>query len=1446
MIDKIINVSILNKPIIGLFLIGLIVWGSYSMTQISIDAVPDITNNQVQVITLAPTLAAQEAERFITAPIELAIANIPDVIEIRSISRFGISVITIVFKDEVDIYKARQLVGERLKEAENLIPEGLGTPELAPVSSGLGEIYHYIIRTKPGYENKYSPMDLRTIQDWIVKRQLSGTPGLAEVSGWGGYLKQYEIAIDPETLNSMHVSFAEIFQALEKNNENTGGAYIEKGNNAYFIRSAGLVSSLDDIEKIVIKNVNGIPLLIRDVAKVQYGSAIRYGAVTRNGKGEVVAGIALMLKGANSSEVIKNVKERIENIQKTLPDGVVIEPFIDRTKLVDKAIGTVATNLIEGGLIVVFILVLLIGNIRAGLIVASVIPLSMLFAFGMMNVFGVSGNLMSLGAIDFGLIVDGAVIIVENILHRVSVSLHFYKGTKTLSQDQMDKEVGESAKRMMSSASFGQIIILIVYLPILTLVGIEGKMFRPMAETVSFAILGAFLLSLTYVPMISSLFLSKTTEHKKNISDKIMDFFHRWYEPSLKSALRKKKTVVVLAFLMFAGSLFVFTRLGGEFMPTLEEGDFVAETALMQGSSLSQTIQTVTQAENILKNKFPEIEQVVTRIGSSEIPTDPMPLERSDMMIVLKDKDQWTSARSREELQEQMEEVLSVIPGVVFEMSQPIQMRFNELMTGIRQDVAVKIYGEDLDVLAEEAGEVAKLIASIEGVETPIVEKISGLPQITVMYHRDKIAQYGLTISDVNKIIKTAFAGEVAGVVFEGEKRFDMVVRLDKDFRQNLSDVSELYISLPSGNKVPLAQVADIQLKEGPAQISRDDTKRRIFVGFNVHGRDVESVVEEIQKKLDMELKLPPGYYITYGGQFQNLIEAKKRLMIALPTALLFIFILLFFAFKSVKQSLLIYTAIPLSAIGGVFGLWIRNMPFSISAGVGFIALFGVAVLNGIVLISYFNQLEKEGVMDITERVMKGARVRLRPVIMTAAVASLGFLPMAISTSAGGEVQKPLATVVIGGLISATVLTLIVLPVLYILFSKKKMKPESGSMVVPIVIGFSLLIYSSSLNAQVDKTGPLTLDDAVRIALQSNPELSSASYGVRLQRALRMSAWDFGKTELFKEVEEKKPSERGNIKTGIRQKFEFPSSYIFRDNVLKNELVLNEKSYAITRLQIIRDVKIAYFQLLTNIKKLELLRFQDSLYLNFIKAAELRYNTGESSFLEKLSAESKYQEIQIIKKQGEAAVKTAELDLLQAMGIQTPVELADHNLKALEPEPITDTTAQSPVIAYFSQKIDVAKSQLQLEKSKFLPDLSIGYFKQRLGDNAGFYGYEIGVGIPLWFLPQFGQHQAAKLQIKMAESDFEKNKNNIRSKCLKLKTDFENSRTLLDYYESKVLPQADEILKAAEKSYRSGDIGYLEYIQSLTLVVGIKTQYLDSVNFYNQTIINRNYLEGRE
>lgn len=1063
MFQKLITYSIRHKLVIGVLSIALAIWGVWSLIHLPFDSTPDITDNQVQVITQAPSLGAQEVEQYVTTPVEMALANIPRIQERRSISRSGLSVITLVFDDAADIYWARSQVSQVVEQLEKELPKNTET-EMGPIATGLGEIYHYTIRAKEGYEHKYSLTQLRTMQDWIVRKQLSGTPGVAEVSGWGGYVKQYEVAINTDQLNASGISVSEVFEALQRNNANTGGSYIEQNSNQYYIRGIGVVKNLEDVANITVKTVDGIPVKVGDVAKVQLGHATRFGAVTRNGEGEVVAGIAIMLKGENFQEVIKNVKERISQIQKSLPEGVVIEPFIDRTNLVDRVEGTIARNLIEGGLIVIFVLVIFLGNWRAGLVVASVIPLSMLFAFGMMKTFGIDGNLMSLGAIDFGMIVDSAVIIVEAVVTHINTG-HFSQpevraaylaqcqngGAATpfaLTQKQMDEEVHFSASRIRQSAAFGEIIIMIVYIPLMTLVGIEGKMFRPMALTVFFAILGAFILSLTYVPMASSLMLSRKVHTRKTFSDRVIEKLQAWYRPVLDWVLARNKDVITGAVALFCVSVVGFKYLGGEFIPSLEEGDFAVEMSMSQGTSLSQMVESCTKAEKLLKKEYPEIKQVVSRIGSAEIPTDPMPVERADIMIALKPKAEWTSAKTTPELMEKMEETLSAIPGLEAEISQPIQMRNNELLTGIKQDVAIKIFGEDLDVLTQQAGKVKRMIEDVPGVSGIFVEEVAGLPQIQVKYNHEKMAAYGVSVDDISEILETTFAGAVAGSLYEGDKKFDIVLRMDPSQR-NVESLEQLSIPLKDGTDIPLSQVADIDYSPAPAQVSHEDGARRIYVGFNVKGRDVQSTVEDIQEILDEKLKLPDGYYYNYGGEFENLQSATNRLMVVIPIALVIILLLLYATVKNVRESLFVFSAIPLAAIGGVWALWLRGMPFSISAGVGFIALFGVAVLNGIVLIGQMNQMQREektadklsassGVTElIHHRIIESCMVRLRPVLMTALVASMGFLPMALSQGDGAEVQRPLATVVIGGLITSTLLTLLVLPAIYKTFTRK-------------------------------------------------------------------------------------------------------------------------------------------------------------------------------------------------------------------------------------------------------------------------------------------------------------------------------------------------------------------------------------------------------------------------
>ncbi|WP_146900885.1 CusA/CzcA family heavy metal efflux RND transporter [Adhaeribacter aerolatus] len=1450
MLNKIILFSIKNKLIIGLMTLALVGWGIYNLSRLPIDAVPDITNNQVQVITVSPSLGAQEVERLISFPVELSVASVPGIIEIRSFSRFGLSLVTVVFTEETDIYWARQQITEKLKEAEEQIPPGVGTPTLAPVTTGLGEIYQYEIHPTKGYESKYSATELRTIQDWLVRRQLLGTPGVAEVSSFGGKLKQYEVAINSPKLRSMNITITEVFDALENNNANAGGAYIEKDPNAYFIRTEGLVKSKEDIGRIVVKETSaGVPVLIRDIATVREGSAIRYGAMVKDDQGEVAGGIVMMLKGENSSKVIKDVKAKIAEIQKTLPEGVKIEPFLDRTKLVNRAISTVEKNLAEGALIVVFVLVLLLGNLRAGFLVASVIPLAMLFAISLMNVFGVSGNLMSLGALDFGLIVDGAVIIVESVIHRLQLSKHHHLGITRLNQEQMDVEVYDSASRMMGFASFGQIIILIVYLPILALVGIEGKMFKPMAQTVAFAILGAFLLSLTYVPMMASLVLSRRTEHKENISDKIMRAINRAYQPLLNLAMRLKGAVLLVAIGLFALSLFLFSRMGGEFIPSLDEGDFAIETRVLTGSSLNETIEVVQKASGLLKKTFPEVEKVVTKIGSAEVPTEPNPVELGDMIVVLKEQSEWTSAKNREELANKISETLSEnLPQASFGVQQPIQMRFNELMTGARQDVVVKIYGEDLDTLAVYAEKLGKLISPVAGAQDLYIEKMTGLPQIMVGYNRENLAKYGLSINEVNRTVTAAFAGEEAGQVYEGEKRFDLVVRLDEQDRKDISDVQNLFVSNAAGFQIPLHQLATVEMKEGPNQIQRDGTKRRISVGFNVRNRDVQSIVDEIQGKVESKLKLPVGYAVTYGGQFQNLIEAKNRLSVAVPLALLLIFLLLFFAFKSIKQSILIFTAIPLSAIGGIFALLLRDMPFSISAGVGFIALFGVAVLNGIVMIGYFNQLKESGLTDLEEIIRKGTAARLRPIIMTATVASLGFLPMALSNSAGAEVQKPLATVVIGGLISATLLTLVVLPVIYY-FSERGLRVKKVLVASMLVLG--------PLAASAQQRQPMPLAQVLQLAQENNGLIRKAGLEVEMRSALKKTALDLPKTYIDYS-EGKLNSPYIDNRVGITQSFSAPGAYKAQKNLLNEQKLFSQKQLQTQQHELNYQVKSVYVRLAYLFEQNTLLQRQDSIFKMLERAADVKFRTGESGLLEKTTATTQRLELADRLRQNETEINVQMAGLNALVQAPEPLNILPEKLRREEgSNPVSPPELNHPLLGVYRQQVTVAEREQRAEKSKFSPDITLGYFNQSLtgtyevdggsqyyGRGDRFQGVEAGIALPLFFGAQSARVKAAGLREQIAQADLKNQEIQLQNNMKAALENQQRLRNSLDFYQTQVLVNANLALHQADKAYRNGEAGYLNYLQAADQVLRIRQNYLQLLLDYRLNLHQLEYLKG--
>ncbi|MCL7764804.1 CusA/CzcA family heavy metal efflux RND transporter [Polaribacter sp. Z014] len=1434
MLENIIKISLKHKLITFLFTAFIIGFGIFSLTRIPIGAVPDITNNQVQVITTSRNLSTQDVEQFITYPVELEMANLPGVEEIRSVSKFGLSVVTIVFSDDMGTYLPRQLIAEKIKSASEKIPQGFGTPEMGPITTGLGEIYQYILDVKPGYENQYSPTELRTIQDWIVKRQLSGIPGVVEINTWGGFLKQYEVAINPNKLNAMDISVSEIYEALEKNNSVAGGGYIEKTNETFFIRGEGLIKSLEDVGNIVVKN-EGTPIYIKDIAKVGFGSATRFGAITGNGQGEKVLGQVMMLKDGNSKAIIDAVKERVASIQGSLPEGVFINGFLERSELIDKTTFTVSENLILGSLIVIFVVVLLLGNLRSGLVVASVIPLSLLFTISLMNLFGVDANLMSLGAIDFGIIIDGAVIIVEFIAFRIITESDKLKSLgKRAKQDEIDAITLKSASKMMNSAIFGQLIILIVFIPILSLSGVEGKMFKPMALTFSFALIGAMLLCLTYVPVVSSLFLKPSKPSDKNISVRLMKILNSWYKPSIHWALQHKKIVLSLAGFLLTSSIFLFTTMGGEFVPTLDEGDFVIQPVLKTGTSLGKTIEITTKIEQILLDNFPEVDQVVSRIGAAEVPTDPMSMEESDVIIKLKPKGEWVSANSKDELADKFKEALAIIPDMEVEFTQPIEMRFNELITGVRADVAIKVFGDDLSVLATKADEIKELIKNVEGASDIIIEKVEGLPQMSVTFNRSKIARYGLNISDVNQLISMGFAGGTVGNVFEGEKRFDLVLRLDENNRKDLSSLAHLYVDTPDGNKIPLSELADIKYTTGPAKISRDDTKRRIVVGVNVRNRDLQSVVDDVRAIIDKNLKLPVGYSVTYGGQFENLQSAKARLKVAVPIALTLIFLLLYFAFGSIKEALLVYSAIPLSAVGGVLLLWLRGLPFSISAGVGFIALFGIAVLNGIVLIEHFKELKEEGMDDIEERIKRGTAERLRPVLLTAAAAALGFLPMAISTNAGAEVQRPLATVVIGGLVTATILTLIVLPVLYAWFEEKKSIKlnKKGALTV---IGLFLMI---SANAQ----SKLTVEETLNLALKNNTSLKASNLKIDESKALVGSAFSFDKTAVYYNYDENNLATNNQpLKiVGVAQDFKFPTVYFADKKINKRKVLIEETNYNIQVQQIKKAVYANYYQLSYAKNKAETYRFLDSLYQDFAKKAARRFELGETNYLEMITAKSKQKQLETVYKQSLQEIVLATNQLKSIVQIDT-LNILNQPLQKLEVQQIS--TKDNLGIQYFNDVKNYQNALSQKEKQNLLPDISLEYFQ---GTNnllkSPIKGYQIGLKIPLFFSGNASKIKASKISEEIVLEQQQDYKVKLESEHNALLATLQQYKEAINYYDLQGRNLKDEIIKTANRTFKEGEIDFFQYIQSLETAKDIELSYLDNLNAYNQTVIKINYL----
>jgi cobalt-zinc-cadmium resistance protein CzcA len=1429
MLDRIIHWSISHKFLVAIFITAWVGFGVYALVNLPIGAVPDVTNNQVQVITTSRNLATEDVEKFLTYPIELEMANLPGIKEIRSVSKFGLSVVTLVFEEDMGTYLPRQLIAERLKIAEEKIPAGFGKPFMGPISTGLGEIYQYIIDVKPGYEDRYSITDLRTIQDWVVRRNLSGIEGVIEVNTWGGYLKEYEVAIDPNRLKAMEVDLAAVYAVLQQNNSIAGGSYIEKTNESFFIRGEGQVKSLEDIENIVVELRGGSPIYIRDIAQVQFGHANRFGAITANAQGEKVLGQVMMLKGADGKGTIDRVKARIAEMETALPEGIVINGFLDRSELIGRTTFTIVENLVLGCLIVVFVVVLLLGNFRSGLVVASVIPLSLLFALSMMYLFGVDANLMSLGAIDFGIIIDGAVIIVEYIAYKFTTSSALLQGlTRQEKQVEKDKIAFEGSSKMMHSAIFGQIIIIIVFIPILSLSGVEGKMFRPMAEVFSFALLGAMILGLTYLPVVSAIFLKSAVPGPKNISVRILHFLNKVYRPTLDWGLAHSKAVLVSAGILLVGAFLVFSTMGSEFVPTLDEGDFVIQPVLKTGTTLSNTVETITEMERILM-KFPEVKQVVTRIGAAEIPTDPMSMEESDVIVTLHPPSEWTTVETKDELAEEFKKALEAIPGLDYEFTQPIEMRFNELITGVRADLAIKVVGEDLDVLLSTAEEIESAIQGVEGAADIILEKVDGLPQMKIDYDRAKIAKYGLNVEALNQVVTMGFAGLSAGTVFEGEKQFDLVIRFDKPFRKDIEHLENAAIQLPSGGSIPLSELATITYTKGPAKISRDNTQRRVVVGVNVRNRDLQSVVDDIQAIVKTKIKIPEGYRVEYGGQFENLQQARDRLLIAVPIALILIFVLLYFAFSSARDAFMIYTAIPFSAIGGIALLWLRDMPFSISAGVGFIALFGIAVLNGIVMIEHFKSMAGR-FTSVRELVMVGAAERLRPVLLTASAAALGFLPMALSGSAGAEVQRPLATVVVGGLISATLLTLLVLPVLYVLFNT----PKKHSMELPKKgAGLLLLLLLCPIAASwAQQASPLTLEEALSLAEKQNPGFQAAQKRLDAAKALTGTAWALDRTEIYHAQDQNDIAENGvfNAVWGFRQRFELPSVYATQKNFLTAGQRQEEARLQLDLRALKKEVSLAFVtaQYWTETEKNYL--FLDSLYAVFAQAATRRLETGEATLLEKLTAASKQKEMSLQKSAAQSERANASMRLASLLGIEGEVRVSGSPVD-LGPLPVVDS---HPGLAWYEASSKQALYQTRVEQQALLPDINLNLFRgTNLAAGSKIYpGFEVGVGIPLFFGAQAARIKAGKMVQQQRAFEATNFQSRLESQALVLQNKVAQQREVLRYFEEEGIRLADQLREQAQRSFAEGEIDFLQYVQLIENSRSLDMQFLQAKRDY--------------
>ena len=1488
MFDRIVAFSLRQRVLVLFATVGLVAAGLYAATRLPVDAVPDVTNNQVQVLTQAPALSPLEVERFVTVPVELALKSLPDLVELRSLSRQGISVVTVVFEEGVDTYFARQLILEQLRGIDAELPPGTETPELGPVSTGLGEVFRYTLRDTTG---TYSPMELRTIQDWIVRRQLLGVPGLAEVNSIGGTLKQYQVLVDPDRLAGYGLTLREVFDATAEASGNVGAAYIETGPEQLAVRTEGLVEDLGDLRNTVVATRGGTPVTLGDVAEVALGPAIRFGAATQDGEGEVVTGFALQLKGANARVVVSAVKDRIEEIQRALPEGVTIEPYYDRTALVNRTIKTVAKHLAEGALLVVFVLLLLLVNLRAGLVLASVIPLAMMFAFIGMWLTGTSANLMSLGAIDFGLVVDGSLIIVENVLRRIGVMQK--EGGGKLSKEAFRELVYEGTLEVRKVAQFGEVIILVVYLPILFLRGIEGKLFAPMALTVSFALIGAVVLSITYVPVMCSLVFdpSKPVKHSP-----IIDWLHKVYRPLLDRALRARAFVVGGSAALFALAVFGFGGLGAEFVPRLDEGDIAVQIIRLPSVSLTESLEIAEDVEDRLV-RFAEVETVVGNTGRAEISTDPMGVEITDAYVILKPKDEWPEVdgdrRTKPELVAAMQEAVEDVPAGV-QFYQPIEMRTNELIAGARGDVVVKVFGESYDELTPLAEQVEQIVQETPGATSVSRDQTTGSPQLVVRPDRAALARYGLTVDALNRIVQTAVGGAVAGEVYEGERRFDLVVRFAEEARRSPADVEALPVVTPTGARVPLSALASVAVESGPVSVSREEGSRFVAVQSNVTGRDLASFVADVQERIEAEVDLPPGTRVDYGGQFENLEAATARLGLVVPLALALIFVLLFQTFGSVRLAAMIYLCVPLSVVGGVGMLYLLALPFSISAGVGFIALFGIAVLNGLVMVGAIRKFEVYG-LPTREAVLAGADERLRAVVTTATLAAIGFTPMLLGSGAGSEVQRPLAAVVIGGLVTSTVLTLFVLPTVYAWFGSgqaparlpggadldadrdRQLDAEIDSDWTPNgpavrradhgdgrpdghdaepsaprrrpglgpALGLALLLGAGAAQAQDAPGGPatpLTLAGALDQAEAVAPELALGTAAVAREAARRESAGILPATEFFLGVDRVPTIDGGfggtETAVGAAQSFRLPAYYRAQRGAADALLRQAEVERGALRRGVRLRAALAYVEAVTADARLALADSAVAVARGFAYASNRRFELEATGQLEPLQAEVALAQAERERAQAAGQARSARAALGTYLARRDSLALAD----AL-PEPSPDLPdldrlaatgaldslllAANPRLAAAEAAVRVAEAEARAVATEKLPSFGAEAALQTEGGAVGFLGGRVGVAVPLARIASDAPDRAAEAAVEVARRERDRLLVGLAADLRQRVARYRADLAQLRLYRDRLVPQAERAYAIAIRLRREGAATYLEVLQAQTALLQTRADALD-------------------